>query len=103
MRLFKDSQGRYLWEPALQAGAPSVFNGHNVYNVAPMDSTVATGNEVAIFGDLNAAYQVIDKQMGFMSRINELYINDGLIGFRYKRRVGGYVRRPTALRVLKVQ
>lgn len=103
MRLFKDGQGRYLWEPALQSGAPSVFNGKKVFNVAPMDATVATGNEVAIFGDLSSAYQVIDKQLGFMSRINELYINDGLIGFRYKRRVGGYVRRPTALRVLKVQ
>lgn len=103
MRLFKDSQGRYLWEPSLQSGMPNMFDGKQVYNIAPMDSTIATGKEIAIFGDMNAAYQIIDKQQGFLSRINELYINDGLIGFRYKRRVGGYVRRPTALRVLKVQ
>jgi HK97 family phage major capsid protein len=103
MRLMKDSQGQYLWQPSLQAGAPSTFNGKSVNLVENMDSTVATTKEVAIFGDVKQAYQVLDKQQGSISRINELYINDGLIGFRYKRRVGGGVVRPSALRVLKVQ
>lgn len=103
MRLMKDSQGQYLWQPSLQAGAPSVFNGKAVYNVEPMDSTVAATKEVAIFGDIKDAYQIIDRREGFVTRINELYINDGLIGFRYKRRVGGYVKRAAALRVLRVQ
>jgi HK97 family phage major capsid protein len=103
MRIMKDSQGQYLWQPSLQAGAPSVFNGKTVYNVEPMDATVATNNLVAVFGDVNQAYQIIDRQEGFITRINELYINDGLIGFRYKRRVGGYVKKANALRVLKVQ
>jgi HK97 family phage major capsid protein len=75
----------------------------SVYNVENMDSTVASTKEVAIFGDVKQAYQVLDKQQGAINRINELYINDGLIGFRYKRRVGGGVVRPNALRVLKVQ
>jgi HK97 family phage major capsid protein len=103
MRLMKDSQGQYLWQPSLQAGAPSTFNGKSVYLVENMDSTVASTKEVAIFGDVKQAYQVLDKQQGAINRINELYINDGLIGFRYKRRVGGGVVRPNALRVLKVQ
>jgi HK97 family phage major capsid protein len=103
MRLMKDSQGQYLWQPALQAGAPSVFNGKAVNIVEPMDSTIVTGKEVAIFGDLKQAYQIIDRKAGFVKRIDELYINDGLIGFRYKRRVGGYVKKANALRVLKVQ
>jgi HK97 family phage major capsid protein len=103
MRLMKNGQGQYLWQPSLQAGAPSVFNGSQVHKVNPMDSTVATTKEVAIFGDIKNAYQIIDRKAGFISRINELYINEGLIGFRYKRRVGGYVKRPGSLRVLKVQ
>jgi HK97 family phage major capsid protein len=103
MRLMKDSQGQYLWQPSLQAGTPTTFNGKPVYNVEAMDSTVATTKEVAIFGDIKSAYQVLDKQQGSIQRLNELYINDGLIGFKYKRRVGGGVVRPAALRVLKVQ
>lgn len=103
MRVMKDSQGQYLWQPSLQAGAPSTFNGKAVHHCAVMDSTVATGKELAIFGDFNLGYQILDRKQGFITRLNELYINDGLIGFRYKRRVGGYVRRPEALKVLKVQ
>ena len=103
MRLMKDQNDQYLWQPSLQAGAPSLFNGKPVYNVEPMDDTIETGKEVAIFGDIKAGYQIIDRQQGFITRINELYINEGLIGFRYKRRVGGYVKRPEAMRVLKVQ
>jgi HK97 family phage major capsid protein len=103
MRLMKGTDGQYLWQPSLQAGAPSVFNGSSVHKVNPMDSTVATTKEVAIFGDVKNAYQIIDRKAGFISRINELYINEGLIGFRYKRRVGGYVKRANSLRVLKVQ
>lgn len=102
MRLMKDTQGQYLWQPSLQAGAPSIFNGKAVHNVEPMDSATTTGKEVAIFGDIKQAYQIIDRREGFITRINELYINDGLIGFRYKRRVGGYVKKAAALRVLKI-
>jgi HK97 family phage major capsid protein len=103
MRLMKGTDGQYLWQPSLQAGAPSVFNGKPVYNVEPMDNSIATGKEVAVFGDIGFAYQILDKQSGAIKRIDELYINDGLIGFRYKRRVGGYVKRANALRVLKIQ
>lgn len=103
MRLMKDSQGQYLWQPSLQAGAPSVFNGKAVYNVEPMDATVVANKEVALFGDIKDAYQIIDRREGFVTRISELYINEGLIGFRYKRRVGGYVKRANSLRVLKIQ
>jgi HK97 family phage major capsid protein len=102
MRLMKDTTGQYLWQPSLQAGAPSMFNGKPVYNVEPMDTATTTGKEVAIFGDIKSAYQIIDRKEGAIKRIDELYLNDGLIGFRYKRRVGGYVKRANALRVLKI-
>lgn len=103
MRLMKSTDGQYLWQPSLQAAAPSVFNGKPVYNVEPLNGTVATGNDVAVFGDIKAGYQILDRKEGFVTRINELYINDGLIGFRYKRRVGGYVKNPNVMRVLRVQ
>jgi HK97 family phage major capsid protein len=103
MRLMKDSQGQYLWQPSLQAGAPTVFNGFAVHNAEPLSNSVAAGNNVAVFGDLKRGYQILDRREGYITRINELYINEGLIGFRYKRRVGGYVKNANALRVLQVR
>lgn len=103
VRLFKDQNGQYLWQPALTAGAPNAFNGRPVYVQDSINGTVATGNEIAAFGDFKAGYQVLDRNGGAITRINELYIEDGLIGFKYKRRVGGGVVRPNAMKILKVQ
>lgn len=103
MRLMKSTDGQYLWQPSLQAAAPSVFAGKSVHTVEPLNGVAATGNDVAVFGDIKAGYQILDRREGFVTRINELYINDGLIGFRYKRRVGGYVKNPNVMRVLKVK
>ena len=103
IRLMKDTQGQYLWQPSLQAGAPSTFGGRPIHLCSQMDEVATAGKEVAVFGDFNLGYQVLDRKQGFITRLNEIYIEDGLIGFRYKRRVGGYVRRPEAFKVLKVK
>lgn len=103
MRLMKDANGQYLWQPSLQAGKPATFNGRPVYNQEDVSGTVATGNDVAIFGDYSQGYRILDRKGGTVTRINELYIEDGLIGFKYKRRVGGGVIRPNAMKVLKIQ
>jgi HK97 family phage major capsid protein len=102
MRLMKDQNGQYLWQPSLQAGKPNTFNGRPVYNQEDVNGTVATGNDVAIFGDYNQGYRVLDRSGGTVTRINELYIEDGLVGFKYKRRVGGGVVRPNAMKVLRI-
>ncbi len=103
MRLMKNSQGQYLWQPSLQAGTPATFNGKAVRRQDDLDGTVATGKEVAVFGDFAKGYRIYDRKGGTITRINELYINDGLVGFKYKRRTGGGLVRPEALAVLKVQ
>jgi HK97 family phage major capsid protein len=103
MRLMKDSNGQYLWQPSLQAGTPATFNGRPVYNNEDVSGTVATGNNILVFGDVNASYQIVDRTGSTIQRLNELYIEDGLIGFKFKRRVGGGIVRPNALKVLKVQ
>lgn len=102
MRLMKDSNGQYLWQPSLQQGKPATFNGRPVYNQEDVNGSVAAGNEVAIFGDYKQGYRILDRVGGVVTRINELYIEDGLVGFKYKRRVGGGVVRPNALKVLKI-
>ncbi len=36
-----------------------------------------------------------------MQRLNELYAEEGMVGFKFRKRVGGDVVRPEALRILK--
>lgn len=102
MRLIKDSDGQYLWQPSLQAGVPASFAGYLVYAQDDVP-VIASAADVAIFGDIRSAYRIIDRKGGTMTRLNELYIEDGLIGFKYKRRTSGGIIRPNALRVLKVR
>lgn len=102
-RLAKDADGQYLWQPSLVAGAPNMFNGKPIYAQDDLAGAFATGGQVAVFGDFKAGYQIIDRTGSTITRLNELYAEDGLIGFRFKRRVGGGVVRPNAFRILRVK
>jgi HK97 family phage major capsid protein len=103
MRLLKNADGQYLWQPSLQAGTPAQFNGKAVHVQDDLDNEATTGKELAVFGDYKAGYRIYDRKGGTLTRINELYIEDGLIGFKYKRRTGGGIVRPEAMAILKVQ
>lgn len=104
MRLMKDSNGQYLWQPTVAAGEPPTFNGHPVYrqNDVPAVPAAGTAADVAIFGDIRSGYRIVDRLGMTMQRLNELYAPNGLIGFKSHRRVTGGVIRPNAIRILKV-
>lgn len=102
MRKMKDENGQYLWQPSVQAGVPATFLGFPIYNQEDV-ATIASGAKVAIFGDFKSGYQILDRQSTSLVRLNEKFIELGLIGFRVKYRVGGAVIRPQALRVLTVK
>jgi len=104
LRLLKDSNGQYLWQPSLQAGAPSTFAGYPVYNQddIPVIPAAGTAAKVAIFGDIRSGYRILDRLGMTVQRLTELYAEQGLIGFKVHYRVGGGVVRPNALRVLQV-
>ncbi|ANB66141.1 phage major capsid protein, HK97 family (plasmid) [Anoxybacillus sp. B7M1] len=102
VRTMKNSQGDYIWQPSVQAGTPNTLLGRPVYTQDDFDA-FAAGKDVAVFGDFKAGYRILDRSGGSLTRINELYIEDGLIGFKYKRRVGGGVIRKAALKVLRVK
>jgi len=104
LRLLKDKNDQYLWQPSLQAGRPNTFAGFPVYNQEDIPSIPAgsTAADVAIFGDLRSGYRILDRLGITVQRLTELYAESGLIGFRVHYRVGGGVIRPNALRVLHV-
>lgn len=96
----KDGQGRYLWEPNTQAGRPNTFLGYAIHNQEDIDA-IALAKSIAVFGDFNAGYRVYDRAGMTLQRLNELYAEAGMIGFKVRFRVGGDVLRPAAFKVLK--
>jgi HK97 family phage major capsid protein len=85
VRKFKDSQGQYIWQPSYQAGEPETILGYAVHKNTKMASTVASGNKVAIFGDLSK-YKIREVNSIRLKRLVELYAENDQEGF------GGFLR-----------
>jgi HK97 family phage major capsid protein len=101
LSLLKDGNGNYLWQPSAQAGRPNTFLGYAVENQEDL-AAAAAGASVAAFGDFNAGYRIYDRQGMTVKVLDQLYAEDGLIGWKIRKRVGGDVIRPQALRILKM-
>lgn len=100
----KDGGENYLWQPSIQAGRPNTFLGYALENQESVAEVPGDGSEahVAAFGDFNAGYRVYDRKGVTLKRLEELYAEDGLIGFKVHFRVGGDVTNPAYLRRLRV-
>lgn len=96
----KDNNGQYLWQPSVQAGRPNTFLGYGLNNQEDIAS-IGLSAKIAAFGDFNAGYRVYDRLGMTVQRLVELYAEDGMIGFKLRRRVTGDVVRPDALRILQ--
>ena len=100
IRQLKDSNGQYLWQPALSAGDPDTIGGRPVY--ASYDMPAATTGLVAgLFGDFKMGYLIADRGATSFQRLNELYAAaSGAVGFRAYRRVDGKVVLAEAIKKL---
>jgi HK97 family phage major capsid protein len=93
--------GPYLWQPGLQAGMPNQFDGFPVYNQASMHYPAdAVAGVNVLFGNFKAGYTILDRQGMTLQRLDELYAEAGLVGFKVHFRVGGGPVRPVAFRAL---
>lgn len=79
-RKLKDSTGRPLWEPSLQAGAPSVLNGYGVVVDNGMPAMAANAKSIA-FGDINSGLVVRQVNGGQVLRLTERYADYLQVGF----------------------
>jgi len=92
VRLVKKAvTGGYLWQPSLLAGQPPQFDGYPIVNSADMNYPADTLDQkiVAIFGNFKLGYLVVDRQGIALQRLDELYAEAGLVGFKVHFRVGG--------------
>jgi len=101
-RILKEATtGAYLWQPSLMSGEPNNFDGYPVRNNAslqyPADTVEGTN---VIFGNFKMGYRILDRMGMSIQRLDELYAESGLVGFKAHFRVGGDVIRHAAFQVI---
>ncbi len=88
--------GNYMWAPGLN-GAPNTFDSYPIIRQDDMqypDDAIDGVN--VIFGNFKLGYMIVDRMGIGIQRLDELYAEAGLVGFKVHRRVGGGVYRPAA-------
>jgi HK97 family phage major capsid protein len=73
-----------------------------VQDDVPAIPASGTAAKVAIFGDFAAGYVLAERSGMSVQRLNELYAEDGEVGFKAHLRVGGGVVRPKSFAFLNV-
>jgi HK97 family phage major capsid protein len=100
LRKLLDADNRPLWQPSVQNGVPSTFNGYGYVINNDMASTVATTNKTVAFGDFNAGYAVRTVNGGTMRRLVERYAEYLQTGFFAYERFDGVVQDTSAYKLL---
>jgi HK97 family phage major capsid protein len=90
LKKLKDLNGQYIWQASVQVGAPDRLLGYPIVynNDIP---TIATGQRTIAFGD-HSAYYLRDVSAFQVVRLNELYAENGQVGFlAFSRHDGGLI------------
>ena len=101
IRKLKDGEGRYLWEPAVQAGGPAMLLGKPIVNPEGLADIGANAYPI-VFGDFNAGYKIRDRAGVTVQRLVERYAEYDQTGFLIKKRVGGQVTLSEAFCPVKI-
>ena len=99
VRKLKDGQGNYIWQPTFVAGQPSTLAGYPVVDMPDMPTAQANALAMA-FGDMRETYLVIDR-IGFRI-LRDPFTNKPYVCFYCTKRVGGGVKNPDAMKIIKV-
>ena len=99
VRLLKDGQNNYLWQPSYQAGTPSTLLGYGVTEVPAMPD-VAAGTRPILFGDFQRSYLIVDS-VG-VRVLRDPFTNKPYVMFYTTKRVGGGLLNPESMKALNV-
>lgn len=101
IRKLKDSNGQYLWQPALHEGDHETLLGKKILT-SPYMPEIGAGQKIVMFGDLSF-YWIGDRQGITFKRLNERYADVGQVGFLASKRVDGKLVLPEAIKVLQMK
>ncbi|MCM1232249.1 MAG: phage major capsid protein [Ruminococcus flavefaciens] len=99
IRKLKDSNGQYLWQPALHEGTFDTLLGKRIFT-SPFVPEMAAGKKSIAFGDFSF-YWIGDRQGITFRRLNERFAETGQIGFLASKRLDGKLVLPEAIKVLQ--
>jgi HK97 family phage major capsid protein len=99
VRKLKDSDGAYLWQPGIQAGAPATLLGVSVaVPFEDMPDIAASSLSIAV-GDMRQAYLIVDR-MG-VRILRDPYSAKPYVLFYTTKRTGGDVTNFEALKLIR--
>lgn len=100
VRKLKDGSGQYLWVPGIANGVPNTIDGDPYCECPDMPSEGANAYPIA-YGDFQRAYSLVDRIAMSMLRDPFTQATSGNIRFLFRRRLGGAVVLPEAIRKMK--
>ena len=98
MRKWKDGDGNYIWQPAMQNGQPGSIFGYGYVTNEDMPSAGA-GAIPVVFANFQQAYTIFDR-VGIRS-LRDPYTNKPFVGFYTTKRVGSMIANTQAVKFLK--
>jgi len=96
VRLLKDGNGNYLWQPDFSMGGRATLVGYPVEEFADLPN-VGAGVLAVAFGNFKAAYQIVDR-LG-VRVLRDPYTTKGWVKFYTTKRVGGDVVNFEAIKI----
>jgi HK97 family phage major capsid protein len=100
-RLKNTATGDYIWQMGLANGRPNTIDGDPYVEVPDMPIVAANAYPIA-YGDFAKAYTLVDRIVMTMLRDPFTQATSGNIRFLFRRRLGGMVVMPEAIRKMKV-
>ncbi|MER5638429.1 phage major capsid protein [Kitasatospora sp. NPDC002227] len=95
MRKLKDANGQYLWQSALTAGAPDLFNGR------PVATDVAMTDNQVLFADLSKYKVRLAGPLRVERSLDAKFLNDQ-VAYRFVQRADGLLTDLQSAKVLTV-
>lgn len=100
LRLLKDGDGRFLWQPSFQLGQPETILGRPVIELPDMPDIAANATPI-VFGDFSG-FRIVDR-VGLSILTNPyLLATNGITRIHATRRVGGGVLQPSKFKKLRM-
>lgn len=97
IRKLKDTQGRPLWEPSVQAGTPDTLLGYGIALNQDLPAPAASAKSI-LFGDYREAYLIRMVRDVTLLRLNERYADFLQVGFLAFDRADGTLQNSAAVR-----
>lgn len=101
IRKLKTGDGQYLWLPGIAGSVPNTILGANYLEFPDMPD-IDAGTYPIAYGDFRRGYVVVDRVAISFQPDYTTGADNGVVVFRCRKRVGGGVRQPDALKKMKI-